>query len=107
MAMCTAAIALTLHLGFAGSYNSIHPNFTCVSDNLIGSILLNSEKNISVYGGVLIGEYVDVGLATGYSGGSPVRPIARLKYKNLFVMPGYDGEPGITLGINIPFGGGE
>ena len=84
MAMCTAAIALTLHLGFAGSYNSIHPNFTCVSDNLIGSILLNSEKNISVYGGVLIGEYVDVGLATGYSGGSPVRPIARLKYKNLF-----------------------
>ena len=106
MALCSTAIALTIHIGFAAEYNGFHPNIMCTTENVIGSIALNSENNISLYGGIAVGDYLDIGLATGYSGGYPISPVARLKYKNFFIMPGYDGNAGIVLGINIPFGGG-
>ena len=105
MALCSTAIALTIHIGFAAEYNGFHPNIICTTEKVIGSLALNSENNISLYGGIVIGDYIDIGLATGYSK-HLFSPVARLKYKNFFIMPGYDEEAGIVLGINIPFGGG-
>ena len=105
MALCSAAIALTIHIGFASEYNGLHPNLICTTEKMIGSVALNSENTISLYGGIVVGDYIEIGLATGYSK-YPFSPVARLKYKHLFIMPGYDGEAGIVLGINIPFGGG-
>ena len=106
MALCSTAIALTLHIGFAAEYSEFHPNIICTTEKVMGSIARNSENNISLYGGLVLSDYIDIGLATGYSK-RPISPIVRLKYKNFFVMPGYDGEAGIVLGINIPFGGGR
>ena len=105
MVTCIAALALTSHMGFGEEYSEIHPNISCTNESYIGSVLINSEGSVSIFNGILLGEYIDVGLATGYSGKEFLRPIARLKYKNWFLMPGYDGKPGVVLGINIPFGG--
>ncbi len=101
---CVAALALTTHMGFGMEYNEIHPNIICENERIIGSVVVNSESTISVYGGIHMNDYIDLGLATGYSS-QLFTPIARLKYKNWFLMPGYDGDPGLVLGINIPFGG--
>lgn len=41
------ALAVSLHLGLAGDYNSLHPHARCDVNNTVAGVYLNSEKNLS------------------------------------------------------------
>lgn len=108
MGFCTlsAAIAVTTHLGFAGSYNGIHPSITCTKNSIIAGAYLNSENRPSVFVGTHQGKdfWFEAGLVTGYA--YPVVPMLRAGYKNVFVSPGMEvgtNKIGLVIGIEHKF----
>ena len=102
----TLSIALSLHLGLEGDYNSIHPHLRYTDNNFITGIYYNSESNVSPYAGYKI-EHNDLGLEFGIVGNysdAPIGPYLRGTYKNFFIAPGVEGDTvGIVLGIEQKF----
>ena len=39
-------LALSMHVGLEGNYNSIHPHARCQKDALISGVYYNSEDNV-------------------------------------------------------------
>jgi len=99
------SIALSLHLGFEGDYNAIHPHLRLQEQQYFAGLYYNSESNLSPYVGYRF-EHNDFGLELGAVGNysdAPVMPYARGTYKNLFITPGIEGDNiGIVFGIDIP-----
>ena len=100
----TLSLALTLHLGFEGDYNSIHPQIRYTQDDFITGLYYNSESNISYYAGRVspIGEIdLEYGIVTNYSD-APIAPFVRAKYKNFFVAPGLERDNiGLVFGVEF------
>ena len=42
-------LALSMHVGLEGNYNSVHPHARCTTDNWVTGAYYNSEKNMSYY----------------------------------------------------------
>jgi hypothetical protein len=101
------SIALSLHLGFEGDYNSIHPHIRLQEQNYIAGAYYNSESNVSPYVGYRF-EHNDFGLEIGAVGNyshADVAPYVRGTYKQFFVAPGVESENiGIVFGFEIPIG---
>ena len=99
------SIALSLHLGFEGDYNSIHPHIRLQEQQYVAGVYYNSESNLSPYVGYRF-EHNEFGLELGAVGNystAPVMPYVRGTYKNLFIAPGVEGDNiGIVFGIDIP-----
>ena len=95
-------LALSYHVNFEGTYNSVHPQIRLQQDHFISGFYYNSEDNISAYAGFeynLNAFYVEGGAVTGYSQ-SDIVPFARLGYKlgdvSLFVAPGVETRNGVS-----------
>lgn len=105
-------LALSYHVNFEGTYNSIHPQIRLEHDHFISGLYYNSEDNISAYAGFEYDWnkfYVEGGAVTGYSQ-SDIVPFARLGYKlgdvSIFVAPGIETRRGVSeihpiVGIEI------
>ena len=107
MLQCLAiGLALSLHAGLEHNYNQRHPYLMCETESVIGGVYYNSLDTWSVVGGV---KYditdditLDVGAVTGYH--YDVVPMARLRYKNLFIMPALeDDRTGLVVGFQFEF----
>ena len=98
-------LALSLHVGLEGDYNSIHPHGRCTVDDWITGAYYNSEENVSYYVGKKISN-LEIGLVTGYSG-MDVAPMIRYVNDGWFITPAYEtsGSVGITFGYEIKLGG--
>ena len=78
----------------------------CETENVVGGVYYNSLDKWSI-----VGAYkfqftddlsLDVGAVTGYH--YDVVPMARLRYKNLFVMPALeDDRAGVVVGLQFEF----
>jgi hypothetical protein len=101
----TLSLALSIHHGFEGDYNGIHPHLRYNNENYIAGIYYNSERNISPYLGKRF-EYNDFGVELGAVGNysdADIAPYARGTYKYFFVAPGVEGDKvGIVFGLDIP-----
>jgi len=99
------SIALSLHLGFEGDYNAIHPHIRLQEQQYVAGVYYNSESNLSPYVGYRF-EHNEFGLELGAVGNyatAPVMPYVRGTYKNFFIAPGVEGDNiGIVFGIDIP-----
>tara|TARA_R110000765_G_scaffold54320_1_gene108363 strand:+ start:53 stop:382 length:330 start_codon:yes stop_codon:yes gene_type:complete len=98
-------LALSMHLGLSGDYNSIHPHARCTIDNYIGGIYQNSEYNVSTYIAKkteVLNFNIEYGLVTGYSG-MDIAPMFRVEKDGFFIAPSYEteGNIGIVLGIEF------
>ena len=106
MSGLTLALGLSMHLGFEGDYNSIHPHVRWEDPYYIAGAYLNSESTISAYVGqeYNYGEFaVELGLVSGYYD-IAVAPFIRGKYKNFFIAPaaeavGDSWNGGIVIGF--------
>ena len=100
------SIALSLHLGFAGDYNAIHPHVRLQQQQYITGVYYNSEYTISPYVGYRF-EHNDIGLELGAVGGyshADVLPYVRATYKDFFVTPIPVGpDTGIVFGYELKF----
>lgn len=106
-------MALSMHIGLDGNYNSIHPHARCTVDNNITGIFYNSEDNISAYVGreIRFDEYssLEIGLVSGYEYADIV-PMIRYKVGTWFVSPAYEkikstGEENIGIVFGWEIGG--
>jgi hypothetical protein len=77
------ALGLSTHIGFASTYNEIHPHIRLKQDNQIYGAYINSEENLSLYGGFRY-EYRQLGfeavIVSGYDALSPIIPMVRSTY---------------------------
>lgn len=107
MEALSLGLALSLHLGFEGEYNSIHPHLRYIQDNFIAGAYYNSEYKISPYAGYRL-EHNDFGVEFGVVGNysdADIAPYIRGTYKQFFVAPGIEGDNvGIVFGIELPVG---
>jgi len=103
-------LAVTTHLGLAGSYNEYHPHVRLTQDNYIAGAYYNSIENLSVYAGRRW-EYGDFGLeatlVTGYDDFSIITPMARATYDlsdnhTIFVAPAGENYNNVNkLGVVV------
>ena len=106
MSCLAIGLALSLHVGLENEYNQKHPYVMCENKNVIGGVYYNSLDKLSI-----VGAYkfqftddlsLDVGAVTGYH--YDVVPMARLRYKNLFIMPALeDDRAGVVVGLQYEF----
>ena len=78
----------------------------CETENVVGGVYYNSLDTWSLVGGykyqITDDLSLDVGAATGYH--YDVVPMARLRYKNLFIMPALeDDRAGLVFGFQFEF----
>ena len=94
-------LALSMHVGLEGNYNSIHPHARCQKDTVISGIYYNSEDNISAYAGLEHNGF-ELGLVTGYTYADVV-PMLRYKKDKLFIAPAIEkgGKKGMVIGIEF------
>jgi len=97
-------MAVSMHIGLEGEYNSFHPHARCQIDNTLTGVFYNSEDSISFYAGkeFEIDRFVrlEIGLATGYSAGDVV-PFMRYTDRGWFIAPSYEYDEkniGLVLG---------
>ena len=111
MSSLSLALGLSMHLGFEGDYNQIHPHVKYQEDWKIAGAYYNSMDRMSLYAGYRY-EYKDFGaefaLVTGYDEIHDVVPMIRGTYKNFFIAPGAEDvngniEPGIVIGFEYDF----
>jgi len=93
-------MAVSLHLGLQGEYNSVHPHARCDLQSFMFGSYYNSEHRISNY----IGKDFDgfeLGLVTGYQ--YDVVPMIRYKKDFWFIAPAYEvsGNTGVTIGVEF------
>tara|TARA_R110002050_G_scaffold2636_9_gene14984 strand:+ start:354 stop:686 length:333 start_codon:yes stop_codon:yes gene_type:complete len=106
MSCLAIGLALSLHVGLENEYNQKHPYLMCETENVVGGVYYNSLDKWSI-----VGAYkfrftddlsLDVGAVTGYH--YDIVPMARLRYKNLFVMPALeDDRTGLVIGLQFEF----
>jgi hypothetical protein len=106
MSCLAIGLALSMHVGLASDYNQIHPYAKCETDKTITGVYYNSLEKLSLFGAIkykLTDELLlDVGIVTGYV--YDVVPMARLRYKNIFIMPAIEEDTtGLVLGIQVDF----
>lgn len=111
------AIAISAHMGLNADYNAFHPAIKCDQSDkgFIAGMYLNSEENLSLYGGWKTTNkndvWVEIGIVSGYSS-YDILPFARLGYDvtqktSIFVAPAieldqYEKETvGVVLGLEI------
>ena len=86
-------LALSLHLGLNGDYNSVHPQVKCDVGNQSYGVYYNSNKELSYFASrnlkVRNSEF-EYGLVTGYEG-SKILPLIRFKWEgkrgHIFLTP--------------------
>jgi hypothetical protein len=106
-------LALSMHLGFEGDYNSVHPHVRLQNEEVVAGVYYNSENTLSLYGGMVYekGNWNhEFGIVSGYSSAT-VQPFVRSTYDisdtvKGFVAPAienHDGDEifGIVFGIEI------
>lgn len=101
------SLAVSLHLGMEGDYNSIHPHIRLKYDDFISGVYYNSEYNPSLYVGKVVeynGLEYEFGIVNGYSDLN-ISPYLRIKKDSLFVLPATeDGKlKGIVIGLEKSF----
>ena len=106
MSCLAIGLALSLHIGMEHDYNEFHPYVTCEKEKVMAGMYLNSMDKVSVFGAYKLNLsedlILDVGLVTGYF--KEVVPMARLRYKQIFVMPAVEKEgTGLVLGVQFYF----
>jgi hypothetical protein len=112
--MIELLFGLSVHVGFDGEYNSIHPHIRFREREYIAGAYYNSENNVSMYGGY---EYkldhnsaIEFGAVTGYN--KSISPFIRYTEDFddyiFYVAPGLefdrDGNRtgvGVVLGLEI------
>jgi hypothetical protein len=108
-------LAVSAHLGLAGTYNAVHPNARIQVQDYIAGIYYNSEENISVYAGKLydFGKLdLEIGIVTGYSAmDSNIAPMLRATYElsenhKIFASPvaeryNRDYNYGVVIGLEF------
>ncbi len=101
MSCLSLMLALSMHVGLEGNYNSINPHTRCQKDAVISGVYYNSEDNICFYTGLEHNGF-ELGLVTGYSYNKIV-PMIRYKKNNIFVSPAIekDGTKGIVIGFEF------
>ena len=101
MSCLSLMLAISMHVGLEGNYNSIHPHARCQQDSLISGVYYNSEDNISTYIGVEQSGW-ELGLVTGYSH-SDIIPMIRYKKDNVFITPAVEsgGNKGVVIGLEF------
>ena len=101
MSCLSLMLALSMHVGLEGNYNSIHPHARCQKDALISGVYYNSEDNISAYVGLKRNGF-ELGLVTGYTYADVV-PMLRYKKDKLFIAPAIEkgGKKGLVIGIEF------
>ena len=94
-------LAISMHIGLEGDYNSIHPHARCQKDILISGVYYNSEDNISAYVGMTHNGW-EIGLVTGYTY-SDVVPMIRYKKDKWFISPAIEknGSKGFVVGVEF------
>lgn len=104
--MLELGIALTLHFAMNEEYNEVHPYMKFSNQNYNVGAFYNSEKNMSYFISYDI-EFennigIEVGIVSGYY--KNILPLARLKYKTFFIMPGIESEKiGLVFGKEFKF----
>ena len=109
------SLGLSLHMGLNRNYNYVNPHIRLMENDYIAGVYLNSEKDVSLYGGYRIEPTertgLEVGLVTGYSI-SPVIPFGRFTYDfdhvRAYVAPAFEEwedemNYGIVTGIEFKF----
>jgi len=90
-------LALSMHVGLEGDYNSVHPHARCTVDNNITGLYYNSEDRISAYVGkefqLTENGKLELGLVTGYKS-EDVLPMVRYKVGTWFISPAYETHNG-------------
>ena len=109
MSCLSLLLALSLHIGLEGDYNSIHPHARCEIEHnyfnsSIAGVYYNSEEKVSAYVGKKFGA-LELGLVTGYSG-YDVAPMLRFIKDGWFVAPSYEttGNVGLAIGFEVKLG---
>lgn len=110
------AIALSSHIGFEHEYNFVHPHLRVQYENIISGIYLNSEEDVSVYGGIRseFGNFgLEYGVVGGYDSFETVSPMLRGTYnfnENFLVyaapsreVVGRETNYGVVLGMELQF----
>ena len=95
-----------MHVGLQNDYNQYHPYVMCEKEDITGGVYYNSLDKLSIVGAYKFqftdNLSLDVGAVTGYH--YDVVPMARLRYKNLFVMPALeDDRTGLVVGLQFEF----
>lgn len=106
MSCLAIGLALSLHAGLENKYNQRHPYLMCEHERVIAGVYYNSLDTWSLVGGykykITDDLSLDVGVVTGYQ--YDVVPLARLRYKNIFVMPALeDDRAGIVVGFQFEY----
>ena len=106
MSCLAIGLALSLHVGLENKYNQKHPYLMCETENVVGGVYYNSLDKWSIVGAYKLrftdDLSLDVGAVTGYH--YDIVPMARLRYKNLFVMPALeDDRTGLVVGLQFEF----
>ena len=107
MSCISLLVALSLHVGLAYDYNSVHPHARCDIDNTSTSAADDSEENVSAYIGYQFdtpfNSQLEVGLVSGYTG-AKVAPMFRIVKDNWYIAPAYETPHhnwGITFGYEF------
>ena len=100
-------LAVSLHLGFEGTYNALHPHLRVQNENYIAGLYYNSERNVSPYVGYRFEQNrfgIEAGAVGGYSD-AKVLPYVRATYNNLFMSPGHENGKvkGLVIGYEFNF----
>jgi hypothetical protein len=99
-------LLISAHLGFAKSYNDIHPHIGVYlnKDFFVGAYY-NSEERISAYIAYKLDIFkqlnLELGVVTGYDSYEVV-PMLKLNYNNIFIAPATESVNGKTnLGLVV------
>lgn len=106
------SLATSLHMGFEGEYNQIHPHSRLEIDNYAMGLYLNSEKSISSYFSYTLNYhdyFLEAGIVSGYE--YTVLPLIRAGKEissdiNFFISPGFEinssnPNPKVVLGLEF------
>ena len=101
MSCLSLMLAISMHIGLEGDYNSIHPHARCQQDALISGVYYNSEEKVSAYIGLEHNGW-ELGLVTGYTYADVV-PMIRYKKDNWFIAPAIEkfGRKGLVFGLEF------
>ena len=103
----TISLGVSIHAGFDGEYNNLHPHIRFEHQQFIAGAYYNSVEATSVYGGYRY-EKDNVGIelaaVTGYN--HSVTPYIRGTYDigkmRMFIAPGIERKDiGVVLGVEI------
>jgi len=87
MSCLSLLLAVSMHVGLEGNYNSVHPHVRCHVENTIAGVYANSDGNVSAYIGQKYG-MLELGLVSGYV--YPIVPMIRVVKNGWFISPAYE-----------------